>query len=125
MLKLFALRPLTQVHNPISLDALLAQRPADFLSPKQYDSSWKDNLPFLYQGTQVAPFSGGAGQSESFSPFLLTSSGPMFFGTYYRWKLRRLALWQLGFLPEDQGSGRGLLPLESLWREYAELVNLL
>jgi hypothetical protein len=125
MLKLFALRPLTQVHNPISLDSLLAQRSADFLSPKQYDSSWKDNLPFLYRGTQVAPFSWGAGQPESFSPFLLTSSGPMFFGTYYRWKLRHLALKQLGFIDEKSPLHTAHSQLEFLWREYCELANLL
>ena len=122
---LFALRPLTQVHNPIGFDLLLTQRPPDFLSPRQYDSSWKDNLPFLYQGTQVAPFSGGVQQPERFSPLLNTSAGQMYFGTYYRHKLRHLALEQLGFLQEDQESILGSSPLESLWREYAELVNLL
>jgi len=125
MLKLFALRPLTQVHNPISLDSLLAQRPPDFLSPEQYDSSWKDNLPFLYQGTQVAPFSGGVGQPECFTPFLLTSAGPMLFGTYYRFKLRQLALERLGLSEVEIETNRRLHPLESLWLEYAELVNVL
>jgi hypothetical protein len=122
---LFALRPLTQVHNPIGFDLLLAQRPPEFLSPRQYDSSWKDNLTFLYQGTQVAPFSGRVEQPERFSPRLTTSAGPTHFGTFYRYKLRQLALEQLGFLQEDQESVLGNSPLKSLWREYAELFNLL
>jgi hypothetical protein len=124
-LKLFALRPLTQVHNPLSLDSLLARRPLEFLSPKQYDPSWKDNLPFLYQGIQVAPFSGGVRQSESFSPFLFTSAGPMLFGTYYRFKLRQQALKQLGFNEEKSQPHTAHSRLEPIWREYADLVNLL
>jgi hypothetical protein len=125
MLKLFALRPLTQVHNPISLDSLLARRPLEFLSPKHYDPSWKDNLPFLYQGTQVAPFSGGVRQPESFSPFLLTSAGPIFFGTYYRLKLRQIALERLGFSERKSQVNHTQPPLELLWNEYARLANLL
>jgi hypothetical protein len=122
---LFALRPLTRVHNPTSLDFLLARRPREFLSPEHYDPSWKDNLPFLYQGTQVAPFSAGERQPESFSPFLLTSAGPMFFGTYYRFKLRQRALEQLGFIEEESQLDPVYSQLEALWRKYADLANLL
>jgi hypothetical protein len=122
---LFALRPLTQVHNPASLDFLLAQRPPEFLSPEKYDSSWKDNLPFLYQGTQVAPFSGGAEYPQSFSPFLYTLAGPMFFGTYYRFKLRKRALKALGFTEEKSQINTLQSQLETLWSEYADLANLL
>ena len=124
-LNFFALRPLTQVHNPLALDFLLAQRPAEFLSPKHYDSAWKDNLPFLYQGTQVAAFSGGVEQSERFSPFLVTSAGPMFFGTLYRLKLRQLALQHLGFMEEKSQPRSDPSPLEPLWSEYSDLANLL
>jgi len=122
---LFALRPLTQVHNPIALNFLLAQRPLEFLSPKHYDSSWKDNLPFLYEGTQVAPFSGGVEQPERFSSFLTTSAGSMFFGTYYRFKLRQLALKHLGFLEEKSQINPAHSQLEALWSEYSDLANLL
>jgi len=122
---LFALRPLTQVHNPLAFDVLLAQRPAEFLSPEHYDSAWKDNLPFLYQGTQVAPFSGKVEQSERFSPFLATSAGAMFFGTFYRLKLRQLALQHLGFIEEKGQPHSDPSPLESLWSEYCDLANLL
>jgi len=116
---------LTQVHNPLAFDFLLAQRPAEFLSPKQYDSSWKDNLPFLYQGTQVAPFSGGVEQPERFSPSLVTSAGPMFFGTYYRFKLRQLALKHFGFIEEKSQINAAHSQLEALWSDYSDLANLL
>ena len=122
---LFALRPLTQVHNPLSLDTLLAQKPQSFLSPAEYDSSWKDNLPFLYHGTQVAPFAGSSKRAQQFSPTLITSVGPLPFGTYYRHTLRQLALERLGFAQEKSRAGDSHSPLHHLWREYAELANLL
>jgi hypothetical protein len=122
---LFALRPLTQVHNPLSLDTLLAQRPQSFLSPAEYDSSWKDNLPFLYYGTQVAPFAGSSKRTEQFSPTLITSVEPLPFGIYYRHTLRQLALERLGFTQEKSRAGDSHSPLHHLWREYAELANLL
>jgi hypothetical protein len=124
-INLFALRPLTQVHNPAALDFLLAQRPPEFLSPENYDSSWKDNLPFLYQGTQVAPFTGGVEHPQSFSPILHTSAGPLFFGTYYRFKLRKRALKALGFIEEESQINPSQSQLETLWGEYADLANLL
>jgi hypothetical protein len=122
---LFALRPLTQVHNPLSLDTLLAKRPQDFLSPTEYDSSWKDNLPFLYHGTQVAPFAGASKRTEQFSPALITSAGPMAFGIYYRHRLRHLALERLEFAREKSRADDSHSSLHNLWREYAQLANLL
>ena len=122
---LFALRPLTQVHNPAALDFLLTQRPSEFFSPEKYDSSWKDNLPFLYQGTQIAPFTGEMEHPQSFSPFVHTSAGPMFFGTYYRFKLRKRALKDLGLTEEKNQFDPPQSQLETLWSEYADLANLL
>jgi hypothetical protein len=122
---LFALRPLTQVHNPLSLGTLLAKRPQSFLSPLEYDSSWKDNLPFLYHGTQVAPFAGASKRAEQFSPALITSAGPMAFGIYYRHRLRQLALERLGFAREESRADDNHSSLHHLWREYAQLANLL
>ena len=124
-INLFALRPLTQTHNPLSLDTLLAKRPHSFLSPAEYDSSWKDNLPFLYHGTQVAPFADASKRTEQFSPALLTSAGPMAFGTYYRHKLRQLTLERLGFAGEKSRAHDSHSSLHHLWREYAQLANLL
>jgi hypothetical protein len=122
---LFALRPLIHVHNPLSLGTLLAKKPRSFLSPTEYDSSWKDNLPFLYHGTQVAPFAGAVKRAEHFSPALLTSAGPMAFGIYYRHRLRRLALERLGFAREKSRAHDSHSSLHHLWREYAQLANLL
>jgi hypothetical protein len=122
---LFALRPLTQVHNPLSLDTLLAKRPQSFLSPLEYDSSWKDNLPFLYHGTQVAPFAGASKRAQQFSPALITSAGPMAFGIYYRHRLRQLALERLGFTREKSRADDSYSSLHHLWGEYAQLANLL
>ncbi|MCG6981419.1 MAG: hypothetical protein LJE88_08400 [Deltaproteobacteria bacterium] len=124
-INLFALRPLTQVHNPAALDSLLAQGPTEFFTPEKYDASWKDNLPFLYQGTQIAPFAGGVEHPQSFSPFVHTSAGPMFFGTYYRFKLRKQALKDLGFTEEKNQFSPPQSQLETLWNEYADLANLL
>jgi len=125
LIDLFALRPLTQVHNPTSLNTLLASRDRDFLTPAKYDSSWKDNLPFLYHSTQVTPFSGEVKQPDEFYPAVITSTGPMAFGSYYRQTLRELALKRLGLSETEQEGGRELRPLDSLWLEYAELANLL
>jgi hypothetical protein len=118
-INLFALRPKTQVHNPVSFNTLLAQRPDNFLSLEQYDSSWKDNLPFLYHGTQVAPLAGRVNLTNGFSPALTTSAGPMAFGVYYRHRLRQLALKRLGIYAAAKG------PTDLLWREYTPLANLL
>jgi hypothetical protein len=124
--KLFALRPLTAVHNYVSLDALLTRRPRTFLTATAYDSAWKDNLPFLYHGTQVAALAGPVQQPDQFSPTLITSAGPMAFGTYYRWQLRQLALSRLGMRDKSEMTASDKFwRLDKLWREYAELANLL
>lgn len=122
---LFALRPLTHVHNPLAFEFLLAQRPESFLNPKHYDSSWKDNLPFLYHGTQVAPLSGAVEHHERLSPLVVTPAGSMFFGTYYRFKLRKLALQDLGLIEEKTQVNDRQSPLELLWNDYSDLANLL
>jgi hypothetical protein len=124
--RLFALRPLSQVHNPVSFNTLLDQRPCNFLSPSQYDSSWKDNLPFLYHGTLVSPLAETVNQTEEFSPVLTTSAGPMAFGTYYRCRLRHLALERLGISSREEIVDRShTQTLDLLWCEYGALANLL
>ncbi|MFP3870598.1 MAG: hypothetical protein ACLFVT_06940, partial [Syntrophobacteria bacterium] len=122
---LFALRPLSQTHNPVSLERLLARRPRSFLTEAQYDSSWKDNLPFLYQGTQVAPLAGSPEQTDEFSPVVTTSAGPMAFGTYYRSRLRRLALKRLGYRGQEKLAAKAPLSrLAAIWCEYGAMANL-
>lgn len=123
---LFALRPMTQVNNPLPLADLLLRRPDNFLTPEQYDSSWKDNLPFLYHGTQVAPLAGRMILMDQFPPVLITSAGPVAFGAYYRCKLRKLALNRLDIAKTKNIVGNhSTSSLDSLWLEYASLANLL
>jgi hypothetical protein len=123
---LFALRPMTQVHNPIPFDTLLLQKPNNFLTPEQYDSSWKDNLPFLYHGTHVAPLAGRMILMDQFPPVLITSAGPVAFGAYYRCRLRKLALKRLDIAKTENIVGsHNTSSLDSLWWEYASLANLL
>ncbi len=124
-INLFALRPLTQVYNPVSLDTLLAKKPRNFFTPMEYDSSWKDNLPFLYHGTQVAPLAGPVKQDDQFHPALITSAGPMAFGTYYRCRLRQLTVKRLKLSGKKSQAYDTHSPLELLWSEYAQLANLL
>jgi len=123
---LFALRPMTQVHNPVPFDTLLLQRPDNFLTPEQYDSSWKDNLPFLYHGTQVAPLAGRMILMDQFPPVLITSAGPVAFGAFYRCRLRKLALKRLDIAKTENIVGNhSTSSLDSLWWDYASLANLL
>jgi hypothetical protein len=49
----------------------------------------------------------------------------MFFGTYYRFKLRKQALKDLGFTEEKNQFSPPQSQLETLWNEYADLANLL
>ncbi|UCG13241.1 MAG: hypothetical protein JSU72_01750 [Deltaproteobacteria bacterium] len=124
--KLFALQALHRAHNPIPLDTLLSQRPESFLTPLEYDSSWKDNLPFLYFGTQVAPLAGPLMQTERHAPVLITSDGPVAFGAFYRNTLRQLALERLGFSEGKEPTAKdSFADLKALWQEYASLANLL
>jgi hypothetical protein len=52
--------------------------------------------------------------------------GPIPFGTYYRCRLRQLALKRLGIMETENLAGKNhTSSLELLWREYAELTNLL
>jgi len=122
---LFALRPFTEVHNPMTLSTLLATRPDNFLSRTGYDSAWKDELPFLYTGTQVEPFTGPCDQPEEFPPLVGTSRGPMLFGTYYRTHLRQLALRRLGLESQPVAAAGCSSELDMLWQEYARMANLL
>ena len=125
-IRLFAVRPLDQVPRTVSFKTLLARRPDTFLTPTGYDSTWKDNLPFLYQGTQVAPLAGPLKRADEFSPGVTTSAGPMAFGTYYRHKLRQLALEEFSIQVETPVVNQGCsADLERLWGEYAYLANLL
>ena len=49
----------------------------------------------------------------------------MAFGIYYRHRLRQLALERLGFPREKSRADDSHSSLYPLWREYAQLANLL
>jgi hypothetical protein len=84
---LFALRPGADVHLPRSFHQLLGDLdPCLFLS---YDSSWKDNLSFLYFGTQVASLLSVQTEMESFPPWVIVDGIKEPFGAFLRRTLRR------------------------------------
>jgi len=88
--RLFALRPFSDTHNPKSLDRLLTD--LDYRFFQGYDSSWKDNLSFLYFGTQVFPLLSVQCDMERFSAWVVIEGVRYPFGSYFRRELRRLVL---------------------------------
>ncbi|MDY6909095.1 MAG: hypothetical protein SWC40_03990 [Thermodesulfobacteriota bacterium] len=84
--RLFALRPWTDTHHPMRLEEYLRTRRRTSLVP--YDSSWKDNLAFLYSGTQVAAFLSIPYEMESRSPWVALEGRRVPFGVYWRRRLR-------------------------------------
>lgn len=107
---LFALRPNADVHVPRSFDQLLAGLdPCIFQS---YDSSWKDNLCFLYFGTQVSPLLSVQTEMESFAPWVIMDGRKEPFGAFFRRTLRRLVLREEASVPD------------SFWSSYVAWANL-
>lgn len=92
--QLFSLRPFDDAHNPIALSRLLETKDPRLFRP--YDSSWKDNLCFLYAGTQVAPLLSVQCDGEGFSSWVAVDHHRLPFGTYFRWRLRRGVLGYTG-----------------------------
>lgn len=84
--RLFALRPWTDTHHPMRLEECLRTRRRTSFVP--YDSSWKDNLAFLYSGTQVAAFLSIPYEMESRSPWVELEGKRVPFGVYWRRRLR-------------------------------------
>jgi hypothetical protein len=113
--RFFALRPISDRHNRKSLQQLLEQRDYAFLQKEHYDSSWKDNLAFLYAGTQVTPLLSVPGDAESFPAWLVTDGRKLPFGAFLRNSLRRMLV----------GVEEGELEPESLAKAYATWANLL
>jgi hypothetical protein len=110
--RLFALRPFTDAHLPRSLDHLLEHMDWEFF--RHYDSSWKDNLSFLYSGTQVHPLLSVQCEAEDFSPWVITSHGKAPFGAWLRNHLMK----KLGLNCRIESSN-------SIWNSYAAWANLL
>ena len=92
VIRLFALRPYADTVNTRSLEQLLGELDYRFLQPENYDSSWKDNLCFLYTGTQVFPLLSIQTEAECFAGWVATESGRYPFGYTLRQRLRQMAL---------------------------------
>jgi hypothetical protein len=91
MARLFALKPHSDFHNPRSLRQLLTDLDYGFF--ESYDSSWKDNLCFLYAGTQVFPFISVQSDMEPSPAWVGTMNHTRhLFGSLFRRELRRYLL---------------------------------
>lgn len=86
-IRVFALRPLNDNHCPMSLDRILGEDGRLFF--RNYDSSWKDNLSFLYSGTRVSTLLSIQSEMEDFSPWLALGGARIPFGAYFRGRLRQ------------------------------------
>ncbi len=109
--RLFALRPFNDTHNPASLHCLLQGGLRYFLS--HYDSSWKDNLCFMYAGTQVLPFVSVHCEMEPFPAWIVSGNRRIPFGAAFRHRLRRNVL------------GTQCCMVHPLSLRYAQWANLL
>ncbi len=107
---LFALRPWVDTHLPCSFHQLLRK-----LDPRlftSYDSSWKDNLAFLYFGTQVSSLLSPQTEMETFPPWVIVEGRKRAFGKYLRQMLRRTLL------------GEALPKPDAFWSAYMSWANL-
>lgn len=107
---LFALRPYRDCHNPHSFQQLLQERPYRFF--RNYDSSWKDGVYFLYAGTQVFPLLAVPSDRENVPPWIAGAGGKYPFGAYWRGRLQAVVAGELA-------AGRDTLSLP-----YARWANL-
>ncbi len=108
---LFALRPLNENHCPEAYRLIFKDLDMGFFL--NYDSSWKDNLAFIYAGTQVFPLLPLQAEMESVSPWVSNRRERFAFGTWFRRRLRYIAL----------GKPNG--PPDRLCLEYGSWANLL
>lgn len=87
---LFALRPMKERHCPGAYRRIFEELDESFFL--NYDSSWKDNLAFLYAGTLVFPLLGTQTEMESLSPWIVTEGKRYGFGAWFRRSLRHVCL---------------------------------
>jgi len=86
----FALRPCSDTHYPKSFFQLLAERDHEFF--ERYDSAWKDDLAFIYAGTQVMPLLSVSCETEPFPGWVTVDGRKQPFGRWFRQVLRAMAL---------------------------------
>ncbi len=108
---LFALRPLDDNHFPGSFRGVFELLDRDFLC--RYDSSWKDNLAFIYTGTQVFALLSVQTEMESVGSWVSDGRRRYPFGAWFRARLRKPA----ASLPHE--------PQDPLRHAYASWANLL
>lgn len=107
----FALRPLNENHCPDAYRRIFKDLDMGFFL--NYDSSWKDNLAFIYAGTQVFPLLPVQSEMELVSPWVSCRGERFAFGTWFRRMLRHISV----------GKPEG--PCEGLCLEYCSWANLL
>lgn len=107
---LFGLRPFNENHLPGVFRKIFEDYDERFFL--NYDSSWKDNLAFLYAGTQVSPLLGAQSEMEQICPWVVAGGKRHAFGAWFRRILRRVSL---GESREPGG----------LYRQYCSWANLL
>jgi hypothetical protein len=103
-IRLFALRPWDDTHTPAAFHRMLKERDFGFFA--RYDSSWKDDLNFLYVGTQVFPLLSGAGCGETLPAWAAAGPAKYALGHVLRQILRRRALGKAHCDSEDALSAR-------------------
>jgi len=108
---LFALRPLNENHCPEAFRWIFKDLDMKFFL--NYDSSWKDNLDFIYTGTQVFPLLSVQTEMESISPWIFNGRERFAFGTWFRRRLRHISLGKLEGISDP------------LCLEYCSWANLL
>lgn len=108
---LFALRPLNENHCPDAYRRIFKDLDMGFFL--NYDSSWKDNLAFVYAGTQVFPLLSPQSEMELVSPWVAGRGERFSFGAWFRRILRHISIG----MPEG--------PSETICREYCSWANLL
>lgn len=87
---LFALRPYSDLSDFHSLDELLMNLDHEFF--KRYDSSWKDNLCFIYAGTQVSDLLTASTDREDYASWIAAGNQKVPFGAFLRHNLRSRVL---------------------------------
>jgi hypothetical protein len=112
--QLFALRPYRDQYQPADLRGLLENTDYRFLQPHNYDSAWKDNLCFLYAGTQVFPLLAVQTDAELFPAWVGFNRVRYPFGTCLRSCLRQ----------QVTGVTEALAAESGLSLEYARWANL-
>ncbi len=94
---------------------LVENKDYSFLTKENYHSSWKDNLDFLYWGTSVFPLTDAINFDPFFPAYVLTKSGPLPFGRFYKTFLMKHA----------RGIGNPSGPPSHLFKEYGEIAGIL